>query len=345
MNILQNAAAFLGDPPAAAQDCNLIDRRELALVAVERSQMPMVVTDPRQADNPIVLANQAFLDLTGFGAEEVIGKNCRFLQGKGTAPSDMATLSKALRCGDDNIVVELINYRKDGSPFINLLDIWAVRDEQEKLLYYFASQRDVTAQRKAEKLEANERRLLMEVDHRSMNVLALINSIVDLSKADNVKSFSRAIIGRIGSLALAHRLLAEHRWQALSLAALVEPQFSPPSRSHVTFGGDDVLLLPDIVQPIALVIHEFLSNAQIHGALSHEYGQIKLTWTGEHETLMLHWHEISDALMPSPIKDGLGFQIVRSVVEQQLQGSLTIDINYGVLDAIIVIPYALVLAA
>jgi len=72
------ATSFEGDSPVAADGDVLADRRELALVAVERTRMPMVITDPRKPDNPIVLANQAFLDLTGYAASEVLGRNCRF---------------------------------------------------------------------------------------------------------------------------------------------------------------------------------------------------------------------------------------------------------------------------
>jgi PAS domain-containing protein len=64
--------SFEGDPPAAAESEAVPDRRELALVAVERTRMPIVVTDPRRPDNPIVLANTAFLALTGYKAEEVL---------------------------------------------------------------------------------------------------------------------------------------------------------------------------------------------------------------------------------------------------------------------------------
>ena len=57
--------------------------------AMRATRMPMLITDPRQPDNPIILANQAFLDLTGYPAEEVIGRNCRFLQGPDTDPADV----------------------------------------------------------------------------------------------------------------------------------------------------------------------------------------------------------------------------------------------------------------
>ena len=106
-----------GDPPAAAEPEALPDRNELATVAMERTRMPMVVTDPRQPDNPIVLANKAFLDLTGYSAEEVIGRNCRFLQGEGTSPEAVEQIRQALR-EERDLEVEILNYRKDGSALL-----------------------------------------------------------------------------------------------------------------------------------------------------------------------------------------------------------------------------------
>jgi len=111
-----------GDAPRAAEPSILSDRRELALVAFERTRMPMVVSDPRLPDAPIVLANRAFLELTGYTKEEVLGRNCRFLQGAGTDPKDVEAIRSGLDAGHD-VEVELVNYRKDGTPFINQLAI------------------------------------------------------------------------------------------------------------------------------------------------------------------------------------------------------------------------------
>src|ERR1700712_5169293 len=112
MSTMNASSDLHGDSPAAALPGMMLDRRELALVAVERTRMPMVVTDPRQPDAPIVLANQAFLDLTGYTAEEVLGRNCRFLQGPRTAAAAIDELRRGLS-EDRDIDVELVNYRKD----------------------------------------------------------------------------------------------------------------------------------------------------------------------------------------------------------------------------------------
>jgi PAS domain S-box-containing protein len=85
-----------GDTPAVASPQGLADRKELASVAIERTRMPMVVTNPREEDNPIVLANKAFLDLTGYTAEEIIGRNCRFLQGAESSRTAIAEIRAAL---------------------------------------------------------------------------------------------------------------------------------------------------------------------------------------------------------------------------------------------------------
>src|SRR4028118_516570 len=82
-------------PPAVSPQ-GMQDREKLALVAVERTRMPMLVTDPGQPDNPIILANQAFLDLSGYTSEEVVGRNCRFLQGPGTDPRQVAIMREAI---------------------------------------------------------------------------------------------------------------------------------------------------------------------------------------------------------------------------------------------------------
>ena len=138
---------FYGDRPAAASQGVLVDRRELALVAVERTRMPMVITDPRQSDNPIVLANKAFLDLTGYSADEVLGRNCRFLQGEGTSPAVVREIRSAI-AEERELEIEILNYRKNGSTFWNQLGLSPVHDGGGRLLYFFSSQIDVTNLRK-----------------------------------------------------------------------------------------------------------------------------------------------------------------------------------------------------
>ena len=125
------------------------DRKDLFFAAMQTSHSAMIVTDPAQPDNPIVFANPAFLTLTGFEHDEVIGRNCRFLQGPET---DNRTLEQVQRAVDQHheVCVEVLNYRKDGSTFWNELFLSPLFNERGQLVYFFASQLDVSRRHDAE---------------------------------------------------------------------------------------------------------------------------------------------------------------------------------------------------
>ncbi|GJD48957.1 Sensor histidine kinase RcsC [Methylobacterium crusticola] len=130
--------------------------------ALERTRQPMVVTDPRLPDNPIVFANRAFLALTGYEAGAVIGRNCRFLQGPETDPATAAQLRAAIGEGRE-IAATILNYRRDGTRFWNQLFVCPVFDEAGQLINFFASQIDATIGRNADDAKVHlasvERRL------------------------------------------------------------------------------------------------------------------------------------------------------------------------------------------
>lgn len=126
-----------------------IKGHDVFFAAVEKTRMPMIVTDPRQPDNPIVFANGAFIELTGYDLDELVGRNCRFLQGPATSKATVARIRAAIEQRRD-INIEILNYRKDGSSFWNELYISPVLSEDGELVYFFASQLDVTRRRIAE---------------------------------------------------------------------------------------------------------------------------------------------------------------------------------------------------
>ncbi|WP_237482803.1 PAS domain-containing protein [Lichenibacterium dinghuense] len=131
--------------------------------AVRTTRMPMVITDPRRADNPIVFANDAFCRLTGYPREEIVDRNCRFLQGPDTDPDTVREIRDAVRA-ELPVKADILNYRKDGEPFWSRLLMAPVRDGAGTLSHFFASQVDVTAERRqVEGLETDKTALLAEV--------------------------------------------------------------------------------------------------------------------------------------------------------------------------------------
>jgi PAS domain S-box-containing protein len=164
----------------------LQDRGNVFFAAVEMTRMPMVVTDPRQQDDPIVFVNGAFLDLTGYEREDVMGKNCRLLQGPQTDRKTLDEVRNALK-EQRAVAVDVLNYKKDGTPFWNALFIGPIFDQDGTLLYYFSSQMDITERRvsqeaylQAQKMEAIGQ-LTAGMAHDFNNLLQVINGNLEVA--------------------------------------------------------------------------------------------------------------------------------------------------------------------
>lgn len=318
------ASNIHGDRPAAASAQGMADRKELASFAFERTRMPIVVTDARQPDLPIVLANESFLNLTGYSADEVIGRNCRFLQGEATSRTTVAEIRAAIAQHRD-ATIEILNYKKDGTPFWNQLHISALRDDKGMVAYYFASQIDVTEHRRIQTLEEAEHRLLLEVDHRTKNVLAIVDSVVRLSKTDSVEAYSASVQQRVQALARTHMLLAENGWKQVALDKIVLTQIGVFGRDSVTAAGPAVMIPAPSVQPIGLALHELAANAAVHGALSHGGGWLDIAWQQEGSGLILDWTERGLSRTPTQQGRGFGTVLISAVIERQLGGTITRD--------------------
>ena len=113
------------------------------VAAMAHSDVPMVLSDPHLPDCPMVAANRAFMDLTGYGKEQIVGRNCRLLQGAQTDPGSRARIRACIEVGQ-GCIEWIVNYRRGGEMFWNLLFISPVRGPDGALLYFFGSQFDIT---------------------------------------------------------------------------------------------------------------------------------------------------------------------------------------------------------
>ncbi len=111
--------------------------------ALDAAPIGIIVTDPSLEDNPIVYANEGFRRVTGYGNEEILGRNCRFLQGEGTAPEPVSAMRAAVEAAEP-VTVELRNYRRDGSAFWNRVSITPLFDDEGDLAYFVGCQEVVT---------------------------------------------------------------------------------------------------------------------------------------------------------------------------------------------------------
>ncbi|QPC92283.1 histidine kinase dimerization/phosphoacceptor domain -containing protein [Mesorhizobium sp. INR15] len=264
--------------------------------AIRATRMSMIITDPRRADNPIVFVNDAFLRLTGYAREDVLGKNCRFLQGPKTDKAAIDKVREAVAATTD-VSVDVLNYRKDGSTFWNALYISPVSNGSGELQFFFASQLDVTDRKRSEhRITADKDRfekavkertreleaaleaqttLLHEVDHRVKNNLQMISSLIVMQsrtiKDEATKQSLTTMLERIEALSTVHRRLYQSKdvskFDVSDFARdLVTDLLMASGRSEIksTLELEPIVISAEKATPVALMVNELVTNALKH---------------------------------------------------------------------------------
>jgi len=166
------------DQVEAAQDPDayLQALRERAVIATD---ITFTITDPREPDNPLVWVNPSFTRVTGYGYDEAVGRNCRFLQGPATAPDAVAQIRAAL-AEERPVSLTLLNYRKDGTAFWNQLSISPVFDGDGQLVSHVGVQTDVTERVRVE----GEREAAFAAEQNARQEAELARSLSEQARAD-----------------------------------------------------------------------------------------------------------------------------------------------------------------
>ncbi|MFA9414953.1 bacterio-opsin activator domain-containing protein [Natrinema sp. HArc-T2] len=144
--------------------------------ALEEAPVGITISDPDREDNPLVYVNDAYEEITGYEYDEVVGRNCRFLQGEESDEDAIAEMAAAID-EDRPVTVELKNYRKDGTEFWNEVTIAPVRDDSDRVTHYVGFQNDITARKEAE-LELERR--TDELEYILDRVEGLIQDVTDV---------------------------------------------------------------------------------------------------------------------------------------------------------------------
>ncbi|MCY8389601.1 blue-light photoreceptor [Bacillus inaquosorum] len=156
---------------ASFQTFGMQGQLEVIKKALDHARVGVVITDPALEDNPIVYVNQGFVQMTGYEAEEILGKNCRFLQGKHTDPAEVDNIRTALQ-NKEPVTVQIQNYKKDGTMFWNELNIDPLEIEGKS--YFVGIQKDITQQKEYEKLLEDS---LTEITALSTPIVPIRNGI------------------------------------------------------------------------------------------------------------------------------------------------------------------------
>lgn len=118
--------------------------RSSVMALIENSPIASVVSNPRLPDNPIVAVNESFVELTGYDRDFIVGRNCRFLAGAATEPWLTEEIRRGVR-QHKSVLVEILNYKKDGTPFQNAVLVAPLFDEDGELEYFLGSQVEIDA--------------------------------------------------------------------------------------------------------------------------------------------------------------------------------------------------------
>lgn len=276
--------------------------------AMAQTRMAICLCDPSEKDVPIVFANRAFRDLTGYDDDEILGNNCRFLQGPETDRAQVAKIADAIE-REDVVVVELLNYRKDGTSFWNALHMGPIYNEHGELIYFFGSQWNVSDVRAARAEETHAREMARELSHRMKNMFSVISGIVNITgRMRGIEKEAREINDRVQALARAYETTLDNASTGYieigpAIRAILDPYSSDESRLKVLGNG---LRVPfSTVSGIGLSLHELAANATKHGAWSGDDGLVEVDWYQRDKDgiphLLVEWREsgVQDVIEPT----------------------------------------------
>ena len=238
---------------------------------------------------------------------------------------ELETIVERMSNGERTLRNEFRVLRSDGEVRWCIGTAAASVDAHGKVVRLSGVTVDVT-----DRKEAEERQVLLarEVDHRARNALAVIQSIIRLSRAKTVDDYVMTVEGRIKALARAHTLLSDSRWNGADLGTLVAEELAPyRAGDKIEIGGPDISLQPGTAQGLALALHELATNAAKHGALSELTGRVSLKWQMQDDTLTLRWIESGGVPISAPSERSFGLKVIRASIEQQLGGETTFDWN------------------
>ena len=315
------------------------------VVAGETTRMAMVFTDAREADNPIIFANDAFLSLTGYDRKEVLGQSFNFLMVH-AADADALARIKAEFEGKSDGAVEISCRRKDGSEFWAGLFISPVRDEGGDIVQYFASFVDLT---KHKDEETQSKMLIDELNHRVKNTLSTVQSIVwqALRTTSDPKAIRSSIESRLLALSRSHDLLTRENWRSAGLRDVIQDAMEPfvfaDGRAwRIEINGENIRFPPKAALALGIAFNELATNAVKYGAFSNEVGSILIGWkleqTSEGNRLMLEWHEKDGPPVTPPSRKGFGSQVLERGLAHELGGAVHLAYLPGGLVCTINIP-------
>ncbi len=320
--------------------CFTVDVTDLVRARAEVRQLRRVLDAlpaavyTTDAEGTITYCNHAAVELAG--REPALGKDqwCvtfRIYTPDGQLlPHDQCPMAVALKEKRSVRGVEAMAQRPDGTLFPFLPFPTPIANEDGELVGAVNMLVDITERKRAEE---RQKLLVAELDHRVKNILAQVAVVAKSTRqgSRSIGEFLQSLDGRIRSMAAAHDLLSESHWQGVELGALVRSQLAPyATDANITVSGTDAMLAATEIQAVAMVLHELVTNAAKHGALSAADGRVSVSWdrrpNGDaRENLVLVWREAGGPPVPANVPSGYGTTLIRNLVPHELGGKVDVE--------------------
>jgi PAS domain S-box-containing protein len=272
-------------------------------------------------------------DILGLEQVTAISPSNKFLSH--LRSDDRVTLKKCireLRPGNPSYVLNFRYLRTDGQ------EVWLEEtargefDVKGKLLRIKGLTRDITERKKADE---RQRVLVDELNHRVKNVLATVSTVAarTMDTSSSMHDFVASLDGRIRSMARTHELLSATHWQGISIRELVRRELAPYATSDNTeIDGPVTILKAEAGQAFGMVLHELVTNAAKHGALSSQNGRVAIRWerrlNGHRRShLVFEWREIGGPSVAPPRSSGFGTSTIRDLIPYEFGG--TVDLGFA----------------
>jgi PAS domain S-box-containing protein len=283
---------------------------------------PMSITT--LSDARYVDMNQAGLAASGLSREQVVGRTVRDL-GFYNDPATAQIMRDRL-AGDGRFTDLETTLRGRRGPRTYLLSGALVELKGETCV--LTSAVDITERKRAEE---HIRLLLAELNHRSNNLLMVIQAIArQTATTADARAFAERFTERINGLAASNALLVSGKWQGVDVAELVRSQVTPIAGDggRVALEGPAIRVTPQAAQAIGMALHELATNAAKHGALASDAGRIGISWSVEAEgagIFRMIWSERDGPTVPAPTRTGFGRTVLERMITSTLGGSAALD--------------------